>query len=298
MYVLAQFVCLTSFVTLIGLISPLQEVRYAESVGIEGLSYYSSIFGSFHAASSYFCMAILVLIHGFYTRRFFTLYSKCFNIVLIIVAFVSIYKAYVRTGWLMLLVGLFFLLGISKISVKKVITRVVPIIAISTLGLLYFYNTDEAFQARLTGRNVYTGTGSDGLDTSGSGRTQFWVNGIKLWATSGPYEFFFGNGFTKVTENNMELTGMNVFSHNQFVDILAQNGLVGLILLILFNVNIFRFLRRTRSDSSYRRLGMAFFWSNLVFSFFQNEMYFDFAIMFSIVLAINYLEQKEVKSRI
>ena len=293
MYALAQFICLSSLLTLTGLVHPLYTETENTRYGIEGLTYYRGVFGSFHAASSYFCIAILVLIHGFMTKRFRTPLSKLFNLTMLAIAFVSIFKAYVRTGWLMLLVGLFFLLGISRASAKKIATQIIPIFILSAVALVFFYNTNEAFQARVTNRNVYTETGGEAIDTGGSGRTEFWKNGITLWANGSTYEILFGNGFTKVTQNNLKHTGLAVFSHNQFVDMLSQNGLLGLLLLIAFNIYIFRFLKQTNEKSSYRSLGMAVFWSNLIFSFFQNEMYFDFAVIFSLILAINYIEQKE-----
>ena len=64
------------------------------------------------------------------------------------------------------------------------------------------YNTNEAFNARISGRNIYTNKNAEGIDLEGSGRTVFWKNGVDIWWQGSVYEFFFGVGLDKVIENN------------------------------------------------------------------------------------------------
>lgn len=105
LYAYAQFVCLASVVTLSGLVEPLRDMKSAEAY-LEGMEYQASVFTAPHAASSYFVVAILVLMTGFVMKKFRTRTSRLFNAALLVVALVSLFEAYVRTGWLMLLVAL------------------------------------------------------------------------------------------------------------------------------------------------------------------------------------------------
>ena len=66
---LAQYICLTSLITLLGIIEPIQEYVSADS-HYDGMVHYSSMFGKPHAASSYFCGAFLVLLYFFINKKF------------------------------------------------------------------------------------------------------------------------------------------------------------------------------------------------------------------------------------
>lgn len=284
LYSLAQFVLLSSLVVLVGVVSPIEGFIPADSFGVESAIYYSGILGSPHAASSYFVAAILILLNGFIQKKFRGWLEKLFNLGLVLVGLVSVFQAYVRTGWLMLLLGVVVLVLPKRITLPRVM-KFGALFLVLFGGLVYFYNTNEQFKARIIGRNVYTEASSDNIDIGGSGRTSFWMNGIEGWSEGSMFELFLGQGYTKVVERNLEKTGLRVFSHNQFVDSLAEHGLFGLFFLVGFFVGLYVFIRR-QWHSGYYRLNMALFFSAVIFAFFQNEMYFDYMVMFSLSLAL------------
>lgn len=296
LYILAQFVLLASLVVLLGIITPVKDFVSAKSFGVEDAVYYSGIFGAPHAASSYFAASILVLVNGFRLNKFRTPFQKGFNAFLIIVGLISIFQAFVRTGWLMLLVGIVILMLPRRVTIHHVVKSSL-LIGLLGITLVYFYNTNEQFQARMVGRNVYTNTSATGVDLKGSGRTTFWMNGIEGWSEGSVHELFFGQGYTQVVERNLEKTGMRVFSHNHFVDALAEHGLIGFVLLVVFYVSIYRLIRANKA-SPYYRLSLSLFYSAVLFSFFQNEMYFDYAVIFSIVLALLVVEFRSSRSQL
>lgn len=283
LYSLAQFVCLSSVPVLLGIIDPPFIPKTTDTFGDE-MTYYRGIFGSPHAASSYFCISVIVLVAGFQHHRFQSLRSRLYNAALIAVGLVSIFNAYVRTGWLMLLVGAFVLMDFARLTARKAATYLLAI-TVSASGLLYLYEHNEAFYGRITGRNVYTGRGGDNIDTEGSGRSIFWKNGLRVWNQSGIYEHLFGSGVSAVHKENKRTTGMAVFSHSQYIDALAQYGLFGLLFLLLYYLAIYRLIRRCRR-SPYHRLALALFWASVIFCTFQNELYFVYAMMFAAVLAL------------
>lgn len=280
---LSRFICLTSLLTLLGIITPIEGYESAEQFGVEGQIFYTSLFGTPHAAASYFAISIMVLLFFLYKKKYDSPLEKYFNCSMIVVGLISIFETYVRTGWIMLVVGTFMLFGVKKIltNVKLLFASVMSIIGIF---LLFMYN--ESFMARMTARRIYgTMSNSPSIDMDGSGRKEFWENGYRLWENGNIFEILFGHGYTAVVENNERIMGIRVFSHNQFVDSLSQNGLIAFILLIAVFISQYIFIRN-RKDKEYYRLCLAIWLMSLIFSFFQNEMCFNYAVLYAAALAL------------
>lgn len=278
---LSRFICFTSFLTLLDIITPVEDYILTTSFGFEDQSYYSSLFGAPHAASSYFAIAIVVLLYFQKNKKYSSIWWMYLNYCLIAVGFISIFKAYVRTGWIMLLAGVVILYGKQMLtSWKYIIASIILVV-----GLSYFYDNNEVFRARISGRNVYTNVDASGVDINGSGRLEFWKNGFSLWEEGNVYEMFFGQGYTAVTENNERLTGLKVFSHNQFIDMLSQHGLLGLIFLLIIFVSQYRYISQRRGHE-YHVLCLTCYFMTIIFNFFQNELYFDYAVIYASIFAL------------
>lgn len=284
--ILSQFICLASFLTLTNIVQPVKRYLSAESF-IEGQSYYSSVFGSPHAASSYFCVASLVLIYFLINRHFVSTINKIYNIILLCVGVYSLFLSYTRTGWIMFIISLLFIVNFKKINLKKKFCFFF-ILIIGGIGIVSLYNNNDAFRLRISGGGQYKGESSSLIDTEGSGRTDFWKNGIELWADSDLYCFLLGSGTRAVVDNNKVKTGMSVGSHSLFVDALAKYGLVTFVLLILFFYYQYRFIIGIGRGSPYQSLCKSLLIGSILFAFFQGEIYFDYAVIYSIALVLMY----------
>ena len=285
---MAQFVAISTIPFLLGVLEPLKHQMSFNSFGLSEGSYFMCIFGSPHAASSIFVCALLILIDAIKKRKFNSSIAKNTNIIFCIILLVSIFKAFVRTGWVMLIVGLFFSFDWKKMNIK-VLRRLILFGGCVCFGIIYLYNTNEAFHARITGKNINTGQGGEQIELEGSGRTKFWLNAIEgTWNADSPMYLLFGRGETLVVEENQRKTGMRVFSHNQFLDTFAQNGIIGLLLLVCYYSSLYIFI--VKRNSSYRQLCISLFVSSLIFAFFQQELYFFYAFMFSIAIALHGIE--------
>ena len=289
---MAQFVAISTIPFLLGILEPLKVQKTLDAFGLEGGNYFIGIFGSPHAASSIFCCAMFILVDGFKNGAFTKFRSKIINSILIVCLLLGIFKAFVRTGWLMLIVGAVFYYDWRQMNVKH-LQKGLLMASLAVIGLVYLFNNNEAFHALITGKNVYTGRGGDKIETDGSGRMEFWKNAVDgLWDADNPFYTLFGRGETLVVEYNLRKTGMRVFSHNQFFDALAQNGIIGLSLLICYYITLYVFINR--HNSRYRRLCISLFMSSVVFAFFQSEVYFFFAFMFSIAVALHGMDSFRV----
>lgn len=290
LFSLAQFIALASLVCLLGIITPIKGYRSADAYG-DGLEYYSAIFGAVHAASSYFCVALFVLLFGFKNGRFVSNIQKIYNVFLIVVLLYSLYKSFVRTGWIMFGLGcivMFF--NKESFNVKKTF-RYVFVIVIVGFFCFWLYNTNSSLQARLTEKTVYNK--SSEVNINGSGRFEFWAISLHNYAKNDMYGLLFGKGYDRVVDDMAREIGKRIFSHNHFVDTLAQYGFIGLILLLGYFYSIYAFIVRYGRGSPYQLLSKVMLFSYVLFAFFQNEMYFWYAVMFSICLVLMFLTQAE-----
>ena len=283
---LAQFICITSFLTLTGIIVPIKEYVIAESISDDTI-YYSSLFGGAHAASSYFCIASLVILFFLLNKKIKEKKQRLFNIVLLCIGMYSIFLSFIRTGWIMFIVSLLFIVDFKKINNKKKIQFFFAFIILS-LGIVMLYNNNESFRLRISGGGQYRGESETLIDTEGSGRTDFWNNGIDLWVNSNPYNFLFGNGTDAVVANNKEKTGMAVGSHSLFVDTLAKYGLVTFVFLLLFYYYQYRFISKFGRGSPYQSLCKSLFFGSILFAIFQGELYFDYSAIYALTLVLMY----------
>lgn len=282
---LAQFISLASLLTLLKIVEPLKAYQEAEYL-VEGGEYYSSVFGSAHAASSYFVVSSVVLFFFIIKNRINTNIAKLFNIVLLIVSLYSLYLCYIRTGWLMLLVSVICIFDYKRLTLRKKLVLFICSVLIA-LGTIHLWNSSEAFRIRLSGSTKYNYS-EQIVDTKGSGRVDFWEEGIKQWSQNDVYSLLFGKGFDAVREDNYKAFGMEVFSHNLFVDSLCQYGLLSLIFLVLYNLYLFRFIQRYYEIALYGKLCLSLYLGGLIFNIFQSEVYFNYAIAFSLSMVLMY----------
>ena len=187
----------------------------------------------------------------------------------------------------MFIASIIFIIDLKKIYLKKKITFLLALI-FTFAGIVILYNNNEAFRLRISGGGQYKGESEHLIDTGGSGRTEFWRNGIELWAESNLYSFFFGNGTEAVIQNNKAKTGLHVTSHSLFIDALAKYGLITFVLLILFYYYQYQFISILGRGSPFQSLCKSFFVGSILFAFLQGEIYFDYSIIYSIGLVVMY----------
>ncbi|TPF93363.1 hypothetical protein BG22_07300 [Bifidobacterium sp. UTBIF-78] len=69
-------------------------------------------------------------------------------------------------------------------------------------------------------------------DTLTSGRSSFWAHDMLRYSQFGFTNLLFGGGFNKIYEINQEI-GINIWAHNDFINLLVTNGIVGLVVYLL-----------------------------------------------------------------
>lgn len=282
LYSIAQYICITSLIVLLGLIKPIRGFASAEVYG-DGLIYYTALFNAIHCSSSYFCISTIVLLYGLKNGKFTTKGQITFNAILIIVGVYSLLKSYVRTGWLMFFVGCIMLIDWKKINFSN-LHRYILWFLVGICALLLFFLNNTDFRNRITEKNVWNQDKEVEID--GSGRFDYWKVSLTNYVKNDWYGLLFGKGLEGVKDDMERAIGYRIFSHNHFVDILAAYGLFGLILLVFYFISLYFFIKKYGRGSPYQNLAYIFWVLYFIFAFFQSEMYFWYAVMFSLCLVL------------
>ncbi|MCQ2959429.1 MAG: O-antigen ligase family protein [Bacteroidales bacterium] len=290
LYTIPQYIALTSLLVLLGVVTPLKDFKSAD-VYIENMYYYAGLFGAVHGSSSYFGLSAIILLFGFRQKRFVTKGQKIYNIILIGILLVSLYKTYVRTGWLMFAVGFFMLVWDRQYVNLKNLYKYIFLFAMLILGFQILYSNSAELQARFSEKSRYSKDSSVNVD--GSGRFTFWKVSVENYPKNNFYKLLFGKGEDEVKADIEKVTGMRVFSHNHYVDNLAQYGMLGFVLYIIYDIAIFFFIKKKGKGSPYQRLSYTCFVMYVIFCFFQTDMYFWFAVLFAASLVLMYLSSTE-----
>ncbi|MDG3088255.1 O-antigen ligase family protein [Vibrio hannami] len=166
-------------------------------------------------------------------------------LLLFVISSVFVYMTYVRTGWLMLLVGvLVFTFSFYRFNIKYILILTVSLLIVSTL-----LASNEIFMSRIYDNNIYVE--QYWYERIGSGRLLFSYYNILEIINSDLLTIFWGVGKESSMIRMEELIGLRIFSHNAFVDALNHHGIVGFTLFVLFFISLFSFLQAHKSSKHY-----------------------------------------------
>ena len=151
--------------------------------------------------------------------------------------FQEFYLTFVRTGYLMFIVGVVFLFLPKKLNFKQVMSGL-AVFLILGVGFYVLLETNETFYNRIF--DIRNGKQT----AAGSGRFLFWMASFELWYNGSVFEMIFGHGFHDLIMYMYQKTGLPVFAHNEFFTQLGQNGLLGVIFFIGYLISLFKFIWR------------------------------------------------------
>ena len=175
--------------------------------------------------------------------------------VLIFILFLSIFlliQTYVRLGVLMTFIG-FTTMLIYKTNLRKRVkyTVVISLILIITPNFITNDELYDTLEMRALGNTEYNTKSSNYQEIDynriSSGRIKIWEASLtSLFEKDNALEILCGIGETELIKRNKNKIGSAVFSHNGFIDMLVTNGIIGLVLFILFLTNWFDLLRQSQ----------------------------------------------------
>jgi hypothetical protein len=271
------------------LLNILQPSSLGYALGAYGVEGEYGLIGPFinpHSASVSLAFAMIIITS--HIKKENKKVQNFFYIALLILGFYELLATYVRTGLTIYLLVLLYLY-LQNISIKRIL---IILFSIGFLGAgsAYLIATNDIVKMRFEDKNKYDTKGD-----IGSGRVIFWKTAIDSWLNDDPSVIFIGLGEEYGKDKMEKVTGMRIFAHNQFIQMLQQEGLIGFILFLSFLFLIHGFLSRHKTSQYYFTAKIIFI-AMLLEMMFQGGFYFNMILFLSIYLAllkIEYLENIE-----
>tara|TARA_R110002051_G_scaffold64139_2_gene116766 strand:+ start:12642 stop:13784 length:1143 start_codon:yes stop_codon:yes gene_type:complete len=243
-------------------------------LSFEDFDSYSGMFQNSHGAAITTTTAVLILLAYIKSKSTLIRFPKL-NYLLLLYGVYLIYLTYIRTGYLMFVIGIVFLFLPKKLTFKQVLSGIGMVLIIG-VGFYVLLETNEAFYNRIF--DIRNGKQT----AAGSGRLLFWMASVELWFNGNVFEIFFGHGFYDLIMHMYQETGLPVYAHNEFFTQLGQNGLLGIIFFIGYLISLFKFILKRSMLPSYR-LAMAIFFLYGSLMMTQGGMWFELDIFMVLV---------------
>lgn len=281
--VISQYFILTNIPFLLGMKTQKMGVDYGDFVA------YSGIFQNQHAMSVIMAICIIVILDAFKQGAFPKMLGKLYNIALIALAGYAMYLGIARTGWLMCLLAIVVLYLPRGIRVKQWL-GIILVITVLIGGFCYLFSTNQHFHDRLVGNDLQTHQRVN-FD---SGRSQYIGIALDRYAHGTVPELLIGVSYTEVTNVMKQKTGMLIGAHNGYVDMLADNGIVGLGVMLFFAFSLLAFILRRNHTPTFR-LAMAMWVMYMSFQATQGGCMFHSDFLYALIYCILEKENKEIE---
>lgn len=277
---ISQFIVLSTLPFLVGLIEPLSTGYNLSIFGLDDKGFVG-IFQTAHTAAITVASALIVLVYFFSLTHQKS--DKLWLFFLISVGFTVLYYTYVRTGYLIFMIGVLVIL-LAKPSRYRLLAILLFIITLLVVGVFLFAYSD-VFRMRILGSNIYMDGGGNSSIGIGSGREIFWASTFVYFFAQNAFAQFVGLGSTVGMDLMHNSVGLRIYAHNGFIDILQFYGFIGLLIYFIFIFYIVRELIRARGTSHFS-LMVAIFAAYLAQMGVQGERVFLADFLFSLTLVL------------
>lgn len=271
-----------------GLLEPLAQGYDLDIYGLTGEYGLVGPFLSPHAASISLAFAMIVVTLLINSKN-----SKTMNIFYILILFLGFYElllTYVRTGIAIYLTSLAYLY-LQNLNAKKTLLMIITI-TILVAGSIWLISTSKAVEMRFEDKNRYVAQEDVGV---GSGRLTYWKAAVDNWLDDENIVILIGLGYTYGIDKMERSVGMRIFAHNEFFQMLQQEGLIGFIIFMSSLIALYNYMKR-HQPSQYYRNSMAIFIGMIVMMVFQGSFYFTIVVFLAIYTALQ--KQNILKRRL
>lgn len=157
-------------------------------------------------------------------------------------------------------------LCILYLNCKKKSTFYLMLIPLAICILLLIKISPVGQKIMSTATDGYNGF----LATLTSGRSKFWYYDVKSFFDLNFLQQFVGNGFDFVYNVNMKYVKLNIWAHNDFINLLMNFGYIGLILYLKVLINFFKKATKNKKMHIIQKYSFYFIW---FFNAFFNMVY-------------------------
>lgn len=239
---------------------------------------YAGIFINPHNLAHSMLIFIFIFFITIHLNNIHTLYLNCFykKLYIYIIILLSIYSLYfsvVRTAWfgLIIFLTLYIFYINKKMFILFITTLIVLIYAFTPVFISIAPQTIDSLQ------------GNTDTTQMASGRPSIWMHNIEQFREFPLHNKLAGIGLGASAKNK------NIWdSHNDFLDVLIQTGIIGMLLLLIFNVMIF--VKIVSMSSSVKYVFLSMFISVLIMNVVSNSYISRFNISQMFFMLLTFIE--------
>lgn len=187
-----------------------------------------------HGAAISLASALIVVLYYWFEGSF----NKLYLTILFLLGFYFLLNTYVRTGLAMFAIGSIpILFYFAKKQARTFFQLVIFAFFMAILASNWILS-NEVLMNRITGQSQYHS--EESFESMGSGRGGIYIASLEIFIESNPLEKIFGMGQSEQINRIYKKTGMEIVSHNGFLDLLLANGLLGLLLFLSLILRIYK----------------------------------------------------------
>ncbi len=196
-------------------------------------------------------------------------------------AFYCLYKSYVRTCFFGFVFFLYYYLFKVNKKILVILTGVMCLVGVLSAAVLYtiFYDM------------VDSASGKDSAESFGSGRPYIWKHNITEFSEQRIDGILAGVGVGNTwshTKKKKDVVGGMLNSHNDFLDVMMQTGVVGILLFLAFQFSIYWKIRSL--EGKVRFVFLALFFAVNFMNFASNSYVTRFGLGQIFYAVLSYIE--------
>ena len=225
----------------------LPDVNASHDLSKYGLENKSMLTGAFIHTNISSKINLIATLTVMFSKKYFDdkIIKKISYWFLIALGSYSIYLNFTRTGWILFLFGIFFIL-FYKERIKRLILIATPLMFGVILLTFVFIANNPAIMLRLLGETTYRTNESYDSNQISSGRLEIWENAIENLKKDGIAAVVLGHGVKRALFLMEKSYGYSLVAHNRFIEILQFSGIIGLLLYLKVLHLIFKQVKKIR----------------------------------------------------
>lgn len=187
-----------------------------------GEEYLIGFTGSAHAMAASCCLAMSILMLHVINKKFSIVFLLMLSIYVLVI---------LKTGARIFLIpGMLLLFYYIHKKVKRITSKSI-IYLLGVIGFMFaFLDSSMMKKILFTIQNPYNKSMMESLTGS---RSVFWKVDLNAFFEAGLFNKLLGYGFDYVYSLNLKMVGMEIWAHNDFINILLSVGLIGFFIYII-----------------------------------------------------------------
>lgn len=274
----------------LGLLKSIEDGYTLTSYGVES----NGIIGPFqtvHSASTALAAAFLVVLFFWFSKAFNRIYLSF----LLVISFYFLIFTYVRTGMLMVVLGAIPMLIYFARKEASTRIRLIFIGGLFSILISAWVLSNETLVDRISGRRANS-VESESFENLGSGRGLIYIFAIEIFTEADILEQLIGMGQTEQKNRMEQKIGNKLIPHNGFLLLLLNNGILGLLVFLVFIRRTKRYIKKIKTQEKILSQGLLY--AYLIMTFFQNYdmLYMYLILVLSIAFSFNL--NKTIKTKV